>query len=498
MAEKLGTGIKRGEDMEKTLKNIGYSMLFFLFLMGCYRLVKLTGLEKQPEYIKAGMLLIFLLLLVYLAVCARKGTLTTEKKIACVILYGIVMRVGYTLCTGCTVRSHDLGEISRDGSKHAAYLLNLLETGKLPDSNRGQFYQQPFFYLAGSAVSRFVNRTLIYASSYDLVDAAKLVSCFASCMTLLATERICRFFQLEDKGRLLAVSLTAFLPAMYLTGGRVNCDACHTLFSLLAFYYTCRWYREQSWKNILVLALIYGFGMMNKISMGIMAIFTAVVFLYLFWKTENPKYLAEQVKKYAVFAMISLPLGLWYVVRNAVRFGQSPLYVLDLASVPEIYCGNYSLVQRFVSWNLKNLFATPYADPWSDYNLPVYQIKTALFGEFTYEINDWIPALLLFSAVVLVLMLVPAFCQIIKNRKEEGFLFWTVLAFLLWYGSSLWFAYQYPYGCSMDFRYVVILGVFAAILLGRYLDCRPRAEQYLLTASSVFCICSCAMYLWII
>lgn len=463
-------------------------------MMGCYRLVRITGLENQPERIKAGMLFTGLLLLVYLLVSYRRGMLTEKRAMTCIILYGIVMRMGYMLYTGCELRGHDLGEISADGYGHAAYLLKLLEKGRLPESNAGQLYQQPFFYLAGTLISRCVNGTMGGSTPYYFVDAAKIVSCFASCMTLLAAERVCSLFQLEEKGKLLAVSLIAFLPDMYLTGGRVGCDACHTLFCLLAFYYTCRWYQEQSWKNIILLALIYGFGMMNRTSMGVMALFTAVIFLLLLWRVENQKELAVQLGKYAVSALISLPLGLWYAVRNAMLFGQSPAYVPDLTSVPEIFCGDYSLVQRYVFWDIRNLFSTPYANPWEDYNLPVYLIKTALFGEFTYEINDWFPALLLFSGVVLVFFTLISLCTIIKNRKKEGFFLWTAAAFLLVYASMIGFTHKHPYGCSMDFRYVVILGVFAAIMLGRYLDEKKRGERYLLTASGVFCACSCLMY----
>lgn len=499
MAAKLGTGMKTSEEnaVKKLLGKLGIYTVLLLFMAGCYRMVRIAGLEKQPEKIKAVMLLTGLVLLAYVCFCYRKGSLTAEKKTGCIIFYGIVMRMGYMLYTGCDVRSHDIGTISSEGYGHAAYILKLMQSGNLPESNELQFYQQPFFYIAGSIVSRIVNWTLQENDVYYLVDATKIVSCFASCLVLFVSEKICLMSGLKEKGRVLALGLIAFLPDMYLTGGRVNCDALHMLFMLLAFYYTCKWYKEQSWKHIIILALVYGFGMMNKISMGVMALYTAGVFLILLWRVESQEQLVSQVGKYMVFALISLPLGLWYAIRNAVLFGQSFLYVPDLASVPEIYCGNYSLVQRFVTWDIKNLFSTPYADPWSNYNLPVYLIKSALFGEFTYEINDVIPALLLFSAVVLVIFSLLALYRAIRNGKKEGFILWTAVAFLLCYASVVWFTYQYPYGCSMDFRYVVILGVFLAILLGRYRDVEAKGEKYMTAASGIFCMCSCAMYIWI-
>lgn len=387
---------------------------------------------------KLGIYTVFLLL-AYLFVCSRTGKLTQEKKMTCIILYGIIMRAGYMLYTGDDLQNYEIGGTSGDG--------------------------------CGFAV--------------------KIVSCFASCVTLLVTESLCQWLKLEEKGRILAVSLTAFLPAMYLAGGSGNGDACRTLLLLLAFFYTCKWYEKPSWKNMIVLALVYGCGIMNQISMGVMAIFTAAVFLIMLWKVEKQKLLAVQLKKYAVFLLINLLSGLCYMVQNGMSFGKKPVYV------PEHHCGTYSLVQRFISLDIKNLCSTPYADPSSDYNLPVYQIKTALFGTFTYKINDWIPVLLLFSAVILVIFVWAAVCKIIRNRKTEGFLFWTALAFLLCYANAIWFAYRHPYSCCMDFKYNAVLGVFAAILLGRYQSMEQRGGNSVLKVSAVFCICSCVMYLFI-
>lgn len=478
-------------------KRLGRYVLLFFLIIDSYMFVRLTGLEHKPQIIQLCMMTVGVLTIVCAGVCKKKGTLTEQNKVLLILLYGLVMRIGYMMYTGCDVRSHDVGDITVNGYGHAAYLLKLIENGSLPESNQIQLYQQPFFYLAGSLVSRMVNGLLRENSEYYLVDAAKIVSCFASCMTLLLAERVCKQLALKEKGHVAAMGLIAFLPDLWLTGGRVNCDACNTFFFLLAFYYTYQWYQKPSWKNILSLAFTYGFGMMNKVSLGVMAAFTASVFLWMLWKAEEKDKLVSLLKKYLVFACISLPLGLWYAVRNAMLFGQSLTYVLDLKSVPQIYCGNYSLVQRFVTWDIKNLFSTPYADPWSDYNVPVYAIKTALFGEFTYEICDWIPALLLFSAVVLAVCVMAALYRVIRQGKTNQGMLWVVSVFGICSASYLYFCWKYPYGCSMDFRYVVILGVFAAFLLGSDIDREKneKRQHALSMVCAVFCVLSCLMYL---
>lgn len=469
---------------------MSYIILFF-GIVDSYLLVRI--LEPGQQIIQASMAALILLILGGIVWAKRKRKSDEKAVIGGILLMGIVMRVGYMLYTGCDVRSHDLWEFNLESGGHAGYLLTIILEGRLPETNFRQYYQQPFFYIVGGMVSRGINGLLKSDDWYYLVDAAKTVSCFASCACLLVLERICTILEIEGKGKRTALALTAFLPVFYLTGGRVNCDSLNALFILLAFLYTIRWSREPSWKNVIILAFVYGFGMMNKISCGVMAVFTAAVFIWMFWKADRNW--RDMLKKYLVFAFISFPLGLWYSVRNLLKFGQGLTYVLRIPETSEIYCGSYSIVQRFLSWDIGNLLKTPYADVWKDYNCPVYFIKSALFGEFTYEINDVIPVILLGSLVFLVLLLTAALiCNIWKRRGK-----WELSAFCLIYISALLFAYQYPFGCSMDFRYLGAMGGLGALILGRYYNHAPR--PWIRTAidwnTAVFSLFSCLMFILI-
>ena len=44
---------------------------------------------------------------------------------------------------------------------------------------------------------------------------------------------------------------------------------------------------------------------------------------------------------------------------------------------------------------------TPYADPYTDFNLPAYLMKSELFGEFHYQAPLWLPTILLMLNVAL-------------------------------------------------------------------------------------------------
>ena len=397
-------------------------VLLALGITGLYLVARITGIAGQTAVVQK-LLMAFLLGVGATVLWLKKtGQWKAADLELLILIVGMAVRIGYTLATGCEVRSHDLEEFSLESGGHAGYLLTLLTTGQLPDSIVGQYYQQPLFYLLGSLVSAFVNGILNCEEAYWLVDAAKLVSCFASCAVLLIVRRFANFCGLKEEGRRVTLLLLSFLPAFWLSGGRVAPDALTAFFMVLEFCYTFYWWRDPSWKHTLLLAVIYGCGLMTKISCGVLAPVTALLFLFRLVQAWKEKRVWEYAEKYIAFAGISLPLGLWYGIRNFMRFGQSLTYVASPNR--KLYRGGYPLAQRLLIPNLPNLLQTLYADPRTDYNAPVYYLKTALFGEFSYAVPAWILAFLLLTAVLLSGMAVYAlYWKLCRDREDRKGLF---------------------------------------------------------------------------
>lgn len=462
-----------------------------LLYMAC-RFAGLPGETGWPIKVSMG---ICLLLCVYVTVKEYDGgTLTYDVLVKRILFMGIVMRIGYTLYTGCTVRAHDIWMDTPDVHGHEDYILHLLEYGNLPDSNDVQLYQQPLFYILGATVSKGINAVLGAGSAYELVDAAKVISCLASCCSLFVAKRTLEVCGLKEKGLVRGMILMAFLPAFYLSGGNVTSDMLSGLFLMLAFLFTIYWWKNPSWKHTILLAVIYGFGMMTKVSMGVMAVATAIIFLIALVRALQEHRGKKLVKKYCVFGLISLPLGLWFSVRNYICFGQSLFYIMPLSKTSEIYTGDHSLVERFISLDIGNVLKTPYADAWSDCNLPVYQLKSSLFGEYSFDVGMIVPTLLLLSAAVLAVFCVAAFVKMIRERT------WTMPQKFAWmtaiwmYLSSIWFYYRYPFGCSMDYRYLLALTLPVAVVLGSCRFHSQKVELWLDLTCGGFALGSCLMY----
>lgn len=490
MAGKLGAVMKKWN--AEWVIYIVFGGILLAAYVGNYKL----GWLENARAIKLEMLIVFgMIAAVDFYLLKMKKADSSEIVLWSLIGLGLTMRVGYMLYTGCEIRSHDLWELEADGGGHAGYILTILQSGKLPDSNFRQYYQQPFFYLCGSAVSWLVSRMTGCGEAYELVDAAKLVSCFASGMMLLLGIKILKKTEVPRRAMLPAAALMAFCPAFYLTGGSVVPDALAAFFVILNFYYTRLWEEDKSWKNTLILAAGYGLGMMTKISCATIALFTAVVFIRALWsEKENP---GQLIRKYAVFAGISFPLGMWYSFRNLKKFGQSLNYVLEIPHTSELYCGDHSLVQRFLSVSLKELLSSPYADPVTNYNYPVYLLKSSLFGEFQFgKVWDGIPILLMLGAAGVSICVVTAVVwSFLKCRMEQN-IYQSSLAYALFLLAGIFFCMKYPVGCSMDFRYMTPVIVFAAPALASFYDKASIAwKKSVYGLIGWYSLLSCFMYL---
>ncbi|NLC73918.1 MAG: hypothetical protein GX685_01525 [Clostridiales bacterium] len=410
-----------------------------------------------------------LIIVLMLLLAARKrGSLTYPMLINAIILMGCIMRIGYTAYTPCVLRGHDLSTFSADGYGKAGYILGVISTGKLPSSYTGELYQQPLYYLLGALCGKillFFNKN---ASSYLVVNAASVISCSASCLSMYIAKLI--FFELKitQRNTIYGMLIICFSPVFYLIGGRVGEDSLSALFVFSALLVTLIWRRSPSWKTTIVLALLYGFGMLVKISMAVPAVFTAIVFLI-----EIQRNGIRTLRKVLVFAIISIPLGLSYSIRNFILFGQEFTYVLEQPDYSPMYTGYLSYVRRFILPDLASLLKSPFASPTDDFNLFTYLLKSELFGEFSYEIWIGIPYVLLFLNFCLtVVCLVYSVIAISRFRiMKPSVSIWWLLLFVAFAAYSY---LKYPFGCTMDCRYYVTIVLSKALILAQMLDVNDR------------------------
>lgn len=425
-----------------------------------------------------------------------------ENWLKLILTCGIFMRVSYMLQTAYNVRVHDLGSISLTHSGHASYIYWLYKVGDLPATNQGQFYNPPFYHWLCAQVLKIFQCFHKQDDIVVLFQSTKLVSCFASCVTLIVIYKICNNLNIPDRSKPLIIGLMAFYPNFYLMAGRVNNDSLAFLFIMMIILFGVRWYHTRDYLNMIGLALSFGFGIMTKINVAVMAVLVAPLFVVVLIRNIREKK-GYHIGQFITFSVISLPMALWYPVRNLLVFKQPLNYVYKLQESSMYYRGNVSFIKRFLPVQWKRLFYPVYNDVDKDFNIPNYIIKSSLFGEFSFENVDEAKVLIGVNIALIIISLVSMGYMIYYFRKTRKQM--VIGMFLLWLTllvSYVGFNITYPFSTTMDYRYIgptSFIGVFFLGLTFHVLwekDTVPArvCSFFIAGLSVVFVILSVAIY----
>jgi len=451
-----------------------------LWLIGIVGLVAIfLGITYLGWYQKAHRIQTLMQVLLLLGTIAifgyRKHWKDRDWLVVLILLAGIVVRVGYALYTPTTLRFHDLAPIDIRATGHAGYVLNLYQNGTLPPTNDFQFAQPPFYYFLAAISMKIYEVTSGITNSVELFEAVRLVSCIASIAALLVSYRICRELKLNGKSTRIALAVCAFLPNHYLLAGRANPDGLAVFFCFCIVWFALRWYRDPSIKNTVGLALCFGLGMMTKMTVAVLAFPVGAMMMLLFWKQCIRQGNWRLVARLSLFLVIAVPLGLWHPIRNAILYHQSMINVNEMTPADPQYIGNLSLISRYLLFDPAKLFSPLYIDWATGTNVILYTVKSAVFGEFSYDITPLVPQVLLVSNILLIALSAYATLRVAiqafrTHDVNWGFLVCTGAIVLL---SYLLFTARYPFCCSMDYRYMVPTSLIGALVLAKYSESRP-------------------------
>ena len=431
-----------------------------------------------------------------------RGVLTTSRAIIVLIAAGIVMRFGTMLYTPFFIHGHDVG--SFDDYGHLAYAFNIFNGNGLPDSNWGQFYHPPFAHIADAIVAKAFALITGQTDNFTIFEAARLVPCFASCALLIVSVRTFTELAFPVPAKLVASALVAFHPTFFITAASINNDMLMTLFVMAAFLYTIRWYKNQTYKNILLIAVFIGAAMSTKFSGALVAVYTAVVFLIVLIRRTREKTAVPLLAQYGAFAAVCFPLGLWYHIRNLILFGQAPGYVARIPETSGLYTGDHPLLERLFGFSLPDMLQRVYCSPWDDYRLPEYVVMCALYGEFWFsDAHRPLGAVLIVVSLILIVLSLGAMVWFVFFDRKTNRL--AVLSFgglwLILMLSYVFFYIQYPFGCTLDFRYILPTVITGAAFLGLGYDALSHKRRgkipslFLVGVLTVFCVLSAAFYI---
>lgn len=455
------------------LLNIKNSILLCVIPLTCFLVLRALGVTAEAD-VHIVMRFALYAAAIYGAYLAYQRRLNVSQVVFFLIIAGIIMRFGYTLYTDACTRYHDIGAIEMDSTGHYAYMANLV-FGRLPQSNHFQFYHPPLFYAVSALMVRVAMLFSGKTEVSDFMYMSQLVSCLASCITLITMKKIMDELKIDEKLQAAAIAVTAFYPAQIYAAGRLNNDALAAMFMVLALYYTLKWHKSIHVKHIIGIAVTIGCGMMTKLNCGIVAFITGPLMIYHFIaaiKSKDTAKIKNIIMQLFVFAIICFPLGLWYPIRNYIKFDQPLTYVCPISKDAEIYRGATPFADRWLKIGLTKFKSQPFLHVNEETSIVTSLIKTGVHGEFNWDnmskllawsIDFIHAALMLLSAIAIaVVMLVDK--KTSKLQKFSAFWAWAVMAI-----SYISFNISYPFMCTADFRYVFMGQIAAAIFIAYWL-----------------------------
>lgn len=449
-----------------------------------------------------------LLLLVYYNADTQKH----KEQLTALLIIGIsfMLKFYYVFYTSVYTRQQDVGVFGGEDS-HAGYIEYLLFNHHLPDfdvRDRWQFCHPPLHHTI-SALWIYINENIFGVGHDPARESLQTLSLFYSMTIVISAYKIFKYFKLKGNALYIPLIITAFHPTFIILSGSINNDILSIAFVMGAVVCTLKWYENPTLKNILKIALCVGLGMMTKLSAALVAPPIAVVFLVVFIrkiKADGLKLLGQ----YAAFGAVCIPLALWFEIRNLIKFDVPITYVQEMDKNQLQYIGDQSFISRitdFSSHQLSSVFQQWAA--WTDngeitgyneYNPLIALLKNSIFGEFINQNNFaegsyiltvctvlfWLAALI--AAIAFTAMIVSAFSKKCLKLMPKLFMiiFWLVLII-----NFYKLAKDYPFTCSMNFRYITPTVIIGSLFYGTAIQRFSEKDSKLsVTAANVMSVLS--------
>lgn len=399
-----------------------------------------------------------------------RGRLNAEQTIAIAIFIAFLFHLIYAQYTGITNLARQNDTITfTNGGGHLGYIWHVWAYGTLPQVDprkMWEFSQPPLYYLMCGYWVKI--STLLGVPIMKAAENIQFFSVLCVTITTIYMDKIMMKMHLDATKRLWGVICFSLFPYFTYLAGAVNNDVLLLLLTVMAFYYAIRWYQEPKISLLIVDAVITGLLVMSKSSGALVAPAIATLFIMHFLKDKGCR--GKRILQYLLFGVISLPIGLWWNVRNMVRFDMPFLYVNEPSIDSVQYIPEYSIWERF--FGMENQLNHLYTELFNtsanvDYNIIITTFKTLVFthsSEMMQTKLTYTFGLILFAfTIVLVLaMVIFGLIGVIKGRVElHQKVAWIVLfiSYILFY---LKFNFDYPFVHTMHVRYllpVLVIGI---------------------------------------
>lgn len=435
------------------------------------------------HYTKVFVLACFFVLYIGLFMYLKAAKRLDENTLVFMMIFlGVLLRCSYVLLSGLYDRQHDAGAYTGMGTSfvnpgHIGYIEYIYKFHKLPDINPYElfaYYHPPLHHILSYL---WLQLNIWLGVSEELAfENLQILPLFYSCLCMSVTWKILETLRIKGNGLFIGLAFMVFHPATIIMAGSVNNDMLTILFMSLTILGTLKWIQNKDLKHLIPLALYIGLGMITKLNSAVLALPVGLIFLMHFIsviKGKNKTEILKWIKNYCFFGVVVIPIGLSWIVRNLIRFGEKPGVPVPGETSP-MYTADFSLWQRLgipslADWHFDFPFHPISAKACS--NTWAIMFHTSLFAEeYPTDLSDILLVLCQITfllAVVLGIATAVLLIAVLLNRNTDMetriFLLTGYIIMLISFAA---FVVIYPYTCSSDFRYVAICLVYISIALG--------------------------------
>ena len=417
-----------------------------------------------------------------------------------ILLIGIILRIIVVLLSDPRVSNHDVSKVG--GYGHLDYAIYIYKNFRLALYNTYEFAQPPLNAIMQALVMRVVSLFGNFGTKYmKLFEYTKILNFTYSVLALYFVYKILIELEFTQKIKNFVLLIFAVYPGYLTMATQFSNDGIANMFFYISLYLSIKWCKQKDLKTIVLLAMSIGFGMLSKISVGLIAFITGPMMVFIFIRTFidylNKKKTSDEFKNLTlqiiVFALIVFPLGLSYAIRNYVLFNQGFADIFEVAKGGPLDMTQYSfsLYDRFLSFPIGRLFGdesgiadksmvyymsymryggnTRIYHQFIEYNIWIDLIKTATFDEYNFGYGS-IYILCMIVYVLNIIFFFAGFISIIVNLirlfmpqklKIQSNIFnarmISIMLFVIAMASYVGYNYKYQYSCNSNFRYVPYL-----------------------------------------
>ncbi len=484
--------------MKKTTKDFVLSPRGVLFALPFALSVCVTaaGFNSGAYGIFIGSFFFFFSLLVIYLILKFTGRMTVQNTVLLIFLVGLFLRVIYVLYTSAALESS-------------------------------------FWFYKSMAKAWIIFNSALEIGSRSAIEGMQFVSVFCSSACMVTGYKIFKELGLFGKRLIRATAFISLFPWFIFSSGDINSDTLSVTLGFVAILTTIKWYKNPEMSKLIVVALVSGFSMALKLSMGIVAIAVVFVFLTKFkavcQKRENVIFTKKGEKTISSGWLIGgFVLFVLLVVSSGLGLQMKRLMIGDtvISEASEQFIGFRSPLERLFGMNLHSLTSHfvvrggEGSEAFWEYNMFLGGLKTSLFGEDTLFAlgaessfkavvlstvgNVFCKSLYIFSICLVVLGMISLYF-FFKNKYygiNKTFARMFIVIFAMFVINYILICFLNPYTCAMDFGYAVLC-LFLPTLSLSVVTCEEKkraffAEKVFFTASGVcvkgFFICMAVSY----